>query len=78
MQQARLRTVTLPLYANYLNGSLGDLALHATGVVVVSVRRADGRVVTPKDEMLLAAGDALVLSGTPQPLALAEARLLAG
>jgi monovalent cation:H+ antiporter-2, CPA2 family len=76
LQQARLCTVSLPLGALCLKGPLGDLALHAMGVVVVSVRRADGRVVTPKDEMLLSAGDALVLSGTPQPLALAEAKLL--
>ncbi len=78
LQQARLHTVTLPLHADCLSGPLGNLALHAMGVVVVSVRRSDGRVVTPKDEMLLSAGDTLVLSGTPQPLALAEAKLLAG
>jgi hypothetical protein len=35
-------------------------------------------VVTPQDEMLLSAGDALVLSGIPRTLALAEAKLLAG
>jgi monovalent cation:H+ antiporter-2, CPA2 family len=78
LHQARLRTVTLPLHADCLSGPLGNLALHAMGVVVVSVRRSDGRVVTPKDDMLLSAGDTLVLSGTPQPLALAEAKLLAG
>jgi CPA2 family monovalent cation:H+ antiporter-2 len=35
-------------------------------------------VVEPEDERVLAAGDTLVLSGLPEALALAEAKLLEG
>ena len=46
------------------------------GVTVVSVRHAAGAVTTPDDSLVLAAGDTLVLSGLPEPLALAESKLL--
>ncbi|MGE5863465.1 MAG: NAD-binding protein, partial [Rhizobacter sp.] len=75
-QQARLLSVSLPPAASSLGESLGSLALHALGVSVVSVRRASGAVTRPDDELRLTAGDTLVLSGLPEPLALAESRLL--
>ena len=53
-----------------------DKAL-AHDVGVVSVRRANGAVVKPADELMLAGGDTLVLAGAPERLALAEAKLLA-
>ena len=56
--------------------ALADLALHAVGVTVVAVRRAGGAVTNADDELVLGAGDTLVLSGQPEPLALAEAKLL--
>ena len=71
-------SVTLPSAAACLGETLGDQALHAMGVGVASVRRASGAVMTPDDGMVLAAGDTLVLSGLPEPLALAEAKLLKG
>jgi CPA2 family monovalent cation:H+ antiporter-2 len=43
---------------------------------VASVRRASGAASRPDDEVLLAAGDTLVLSGLPESLALAEEKLL--
>jgi CPA2 family monovalent cation:H+ antiporter-2 len=43
---------------------------------VVSVRRASGAVTKPHETLLLAGGDTLVLSGLPEPLALAESKLL--
>jgi monovalent cation:H+ antiporter-2, CPA2 family len=58
--------------------ALADQALTAVGVQVVSVRRAAGQVLTAHDEMQLAGGDTLVLSGLPEALALAEAKLLHG
>ena len=76
LQQARLLSVTLPAAAGCLGHSLLDQALHAVGVTVVSVRRASGAVIAPDEKMLLAAGDTLVLSGLPEPLALAEGKLL--
>ena len=76
--QARLASVTLPAAAACLGHPLDNQALHAIGVNVVSVRRANGRVVDADDAQVLAAGDTLVLSGLPEPLSLAEARLLKG
>ena len=57
---------------------LFGLALHAVGVQVASVRQTGGRVVTAADDLVLQAGDTLVLSGLPEPLALAEEKLLRG
>ena len=78
LHQARLASVTLPLAAACVGRPMGDQALHAIGVKVVSVRQAGGRVVTTSDGMLLSGGDTLVLSGLPEALALAEAKLLRG
>jgi CPA2 family monovalent cation:H+ antiporter-2 len=75
--QARLQSVSLPLGAPSVGQRLGDLTLHVMGVSVVSVRRATGQVVATGDEQLvLAGGDVLVLSGLPETLALAESHLL--
>jgi CPA2 family monovalent cation:H+ antiporter-2 len=70
--------VTLPTAGAAVGRRLGDEALHAIGVTVVSVRRASGAVTRADDDLLLGAGDTLVLSGLPEPLALAEAKLLRG
>jgi CPA2 family monovalent cation:H+ antiporter-2 len=76
LQTARLLSVTLPAAGSHLGQTLAAQALHAVGVSVVSVRRANGAVTKPNDGLVLAAGDTLVLSGLPEPLALAEGRLL--
>jgi CPA2 family monovalent cation:H+ antiporter-2 len=76
--QVRLTSATLPASAACLGETLGDQALHAMGVAVVSLRSAAGAVSGPDDNRVLQAGDTLVLSGTPEPLALAEAKLLKG
>ncbi len=76
LQQARLASVTLPAAAPCLGRALGDQALHAVGVQVVSVRRASGPVHEPDDHLKLEAGDTLVLAGLPEALALAEQKLL--
>ncbi len=76
LQQARLASVTLPAAAVCIGKPLRALALHATGVQVVSLRQAGGRVLMPDDNQSLAGGDTLVLSGLPAALALAEAKLL--
>jgi CPA2 family monovalent cation:H+ antiporter-2 len=57
---------------------LSDVALEALDVQVVSVRRAQGAVVRPDPELPLQGEDTLVLSGLPEALARAEARLLSG
>ncbi|MEX8494761.1 cation:proton antiporter [Sphaerotilus sp.] len=77
LQQARLQSVSLPPGAPSVGQRLGDLTLHAMGVSVVSVRRSTGQVMAMGDEeLVLAGGDVLVLSGLPETLALAESRLL--
>ena len=76
LQQARLQSVTLPAGSRWGGHALGELALHAVGVAVVGLRGADGSVRTPQPQGLLVGGDTLVLSGLPEALALAEAKLL--
>ena len=78
LHQERLVTVTLPLAGKTIGRSLGDLLLQAIGVQVVGLRRADGKTVTIDDELVLQGGDTLVLSGTPEVLALAEEKLVSG
>ena len=78
LSQERLASVTLPSAAESVGRAVADLALHAIGVTVVSVRLASGAVKPPDDQHRLHAGDTLVLSGLPEPLALAEEKLLRG
>jgi len=78
LDQARLKSVTLPEAARCLGQTLDAQALHAVGVTVVSVRRSSGSVSNPKPDHVMAAGDTLVLSGLPEPLALAEEKLMRG
>jgi CPA2 family monovalent cation:H+ antiporter-2 len=78
LSQARLQSVILPEAARCVGRTLADQALHAVGVNVVSVRRAQGGSVLPGPDYVLGPGDTLVLSGLPEPLALAEEKLLRG
>ena len=74
--QARLKPLTLPAGAQAVGSTLAELDLH--GAHVAQVHRADGHVLQPLPELMLAAGDTLVLSGPPEALALAEDALLGG
>jgi len=76
LQHARLLSVTLPPTSASVRRTLGDQTLATSGVTVVSLRRASGAVLQPDDTLSLDAGDTLVLSGLPEPLALAEEKLL--
>jgi monovalent cation:H+ antiporter-2, CPA2 family len=76
LRHARLLSVTLPVASKCAGQTLAALALHAVGVSAVSLRRASGGVSKPGDGDVLAAGDTLVLSGLPEPLARAEGKLL--
>ena len=77
IDQTRLLSVTLPPSSRSTGRTLGEHALANKGVTVVSLRRATGAVLHPDESMALAAGDTLVLSGSPETLARAEAALLA-
>ncbi|MFZ2652140.1 MAG: monovalent cation:proton antiporter-2 (CPA2) family protein [Burkholderiaceae bacterium] len=76
LRHARLLSVTLPAAAGCIGQTLADQALHAVGVTAVSLRLASGAVSKPVGNVILSAGDTLVLSGLPEPLALAESKLL--
>ncbi len=77
-EHERLATLTLPVGAQSVGKPLGDLALHAVAVRVVSLRRESGKSVPVDDDVLLEGGDTLVLSGRAEALALAEHRILRG
>ncbi|MGE0097502.1 MAG: cation:proton antiporter [Hydrogenophaga sp.] len=74
----RLNTVTLPAAGRNVGKTLASLALHAMGVRVVSLRRANGRAQAVDDEVALEGGDTIVISGKAPALALAEEKLLSG
>lgn len=76
LEQARLQSVTLPEASRWAGQPLDVLALGTLGVSVVALRRADGGARAPRGDEPLAGGDTLVLSGLPEPLARAEAKLL--
>jgi CPA2 family monovalent cation:H+ antiporter-2 len=78
MEHERLLTVTLPAASRTVGKSLGDLALEAVGVQLVSLRSASGKPTPFDDHTVCHHGDTLVLSGKAPALALAEEKLLAG
>jgi CPA2 family monovalent cation:H+ antiporter-2 len=78
LEHERLLTVTLPAASRTVGKSIGELALNAVGVQLVSLRSASGKP-TPFDEHTVChRGDTLVLSGKAPALALAEEKLLGG
>jgi len=74
----RLTTLALPLVSPWLGKPVKDLAFHAMGVRVVSLRRANGHTEAVSDDTALQIGDTLVLSGKSQTLAVAEEKLSRG
>jgi len=74
----RLDTLTLAPGARAIGQPLAQLALHAVGVRVASLRRHGGQPADPHDDTVLADGDTLVLSGKPGALAAAVDRLQRG
>jgi CPA2 family monovalent cation:H+ antiporter-2 len=75
-EQARLQSVTLPTLTRLQGKPVEELLLEEQGVALVSLRRADGAVLMPSPGLLIQGGDTLVLSGTPERLAVAQERLL--
>ena len=74
----RLNTFTLTADARAIGQSIGALALETVGVHVANIRRQDGKAVKHDAQTVLIDGDTLVLSGKPEALALAVARLQRG
>jgi CPA2 family monovalent cation:H+ antiporter-2 len=78
LHQERLLSLTLPLGAKSIGKGVSQLALHAVGIRLVSLRRSHGHVVALDDDPVLNDGDTLVLSGKAESLALATQTLLQG
>jgi len=78
LQNERLATVSLPMGTKSAGKLIGDFGLERLGVRLVSLRRADGKTVSPDEQTRLMAGDTLVLSGKAVELASAEQKLLKG
>jgi CPA2 family monovalent cation:H+ antiporter-2 len=72
----RLHTVVLPAESQAVGRTLAELELMTDTLTVQAVRRGDIRGEEPSPEMVLRAGDVLVLQGPPEALAAAEERLL--
>jgi CPA2 family monovalent cation:H+ antiporter-2 len=79
LELQRLLSLTLPPDAVCVGKTLdASIDKREVGVSVVSVRKAQGAVVSASPSLLLEAGDTLVLSGRPQALSRAESVLLKG
>ncbi len=76
--QERLHSIALPDGADAVGKLISELPLEAAGVSVSAVRRGGIRGPEPAPETRLAAGDVLVLYGTPEALEEAEKILLEG
>jgi CPA2 family monovalent cation:H+ antiporter-2 len=73
--QPRLHAVTLAPRSKAIGQALGELEFADLGVEVRAMRRPLARGFNPAPTTLLEKGDVLVLLGTPDKLALAEARV---
>jgi monovalent cation:H+ antiporter-2, CPA2 family len=78
LHHERLSNISLPPDAASIGQSFGSFAFASIGVRLVSLRRNNGKRVTPADEAVLQNGDTLVLCGKAEMLAIAEQKLLTG
>ncbi len=76
--QERLQSLTLPAGAHALGQSLGALLPRLADTRILSLRRRNGKSLSPDRGLTLEDGDTLVLSGQAEALALAEEKLLRG
>ena len=76
--QVRLHSVALNEDAASIGRSLQELQLARTGVEVTAVRRGGILGDNPRDEIVLQAGDVVVLRGSVEALQAGEQRLLLG
>ena len=76
--QPRLVSLLLEEGAAAVGKRVGELNLAKLNVEIKAIRRRNIRGIDPSPEVLLEAGDVLVLLGRPEGLAAAEIRLLQG
>ena len=74
--RAQLHSVSIDPDAAAVGQRLGDLALKDLGAEVTALRRRGIRGEEPGEDLMLQAGDVIVLRGAPAALELAEERLL--
>ena len=72
----RLHSVPIESGAAAVGKTIGALGLTLMGVEVTAVRRRGIRGADPSEELVLQAGDVVVLRGVPEALEIAEERLL--
>jgi CPA2 family monovalent cation:H+ antiporter-2 len=72
LDNERLSTVTLPAESRYAGLPALGLPMEECGVRLVGLRRASGKQANVTDDLLLEAGDTLVLGGTATALAAVE------
>ncbi len=72
----RLHSVPIESGAAAVGKTIGVLGLRMMGVDVTAVRRRGIRGADPSDDLVLQAGDVVVLRGVPEALEIAEERLL--
>lgn len=77
-QQERLQSIVLQPGAWAVGRRIADITTPLLGVRLSALRRKGVRMLEPDGEMVLEAGDVLVLLGVPADLAVAELRLLKG
>ncbi|WP_180125291.1 monovalent cation:proton antiporter family protein [Rhodoferax sp. BLA1] len=77
-QLERLSTLQLPVHAKAIGQKVGDLSLDVLDTRLVSLRRQSGQIMPLTDELVLVAGDTLVISGKADAISQTELRLLKG
>ena len=76
LHHERLTTLTLPADATSIGCPISHFDLKSVGVRVVSLRRGNGKAMPLTEELEMAEGDTLVLSGQAASLAVASSLLL--
>lgn len=77
-QLERLSTLQLPVHAKAIGQTVGDLSLDVLDTRLVSLRRQSGQIMPLSDELVLVAGDTLVISGKADAISQTELKLLKG
>ena len=78
LQQPRMQSISIDSGAAAVGKSIASQGLDDIGIQLSALRRRGARVMQVQTDLLLEAGDVLVLTGTPTALAKAEMRLLQG
>jgi CPA2 family monovalent cation:H+ antiporter-2 len=74
----RLQSVMLDAGAAAIGQSIAELDIGSVGVFLIALRRGGMRQMEPDPQLCLAAGDILILNGSPENLARAEIKILQG